>query len=62
MNELHGLHLNWPEIKAALNAAEVALQSVCSALPIGVAKSIVCGVAAGLQLVINLLPNSEAAK
>lgn len=62
MEELKALSLNWAEIKAVLNSAELALQSVCGALPAGIAKSIVCGVASGLQLVISLLPNSESAE
>lgn len=62
MQDLQGLNLNWAEIKAVLTAADDALETVCSALPAGLAKSIVCGVAAGLKLVISLLPNSEAAK
>ncbi len=62
MKEFQSLNLNWVEIKAVLNSADEALQLVCNALPGGLAKSIVCGVASGLKLVISLLPNAEAAK
>lgn len=62
MQELQGLSLDWAEIKKVLGAADDALELVCNSLPAGLAKSIVCGVASGLKLVISLLPNSEAAK
>lgn len=50
-------HVDWEHIKKVLKEVEVPLETVCAMLPIGIAKTICCGVVAGLQELIAMLPD-----
>jgi hypothetical protein len=51
-------HVDWEYVKKILNEVLVPLQTVCAMLPNGLPKTICCGVVAGLQALIAMLPNS----
>ncbi len=55
MSEL--THIDWKKIKQILLDVEIPLKSVCDLLPVGLPKTICCGVVAGLQALIAVLPN-----
>lgn len=56
--ETHAEHvIDWKKIKQILNDVLIPLQTVCTLLPPGLPKTICCGIVAGLQALIAMLPN-----
>jgi F0F1-type ATP synthase assembly protein I len=65
MNNLQLQHdlnadIDWAKVKEILSGIAVALEAVANMVPIGLIKNLLLGLAAGLNLIIGMLPNSSA--
>ncbi len=60
--ELNEANVDWQKIKEILMGIANALEAVANMVPVGLIKNLLLGVAAGIKMVIGLLPSVSLEK
>ncbi len=60
--ELNEANVDWQKIKEILMGIANALEAVANMVPVGLIKNLLLGLAAGIKMVIGLLPSVSLEK